>query len=180
MDKVLQALGTTIIDESVKTFYQQVSPLIPSIYLLKSPTTNYFDFINSIADSMLLQELNQIDLIGLNSRLQNLLYYNSVSGISFNQNLLMLWLVISTSNDIVIKHKTNGNKLLLLSPENIIKSAHQAQTNYSTNQINTIDIGIIKYKTQISVLQLDRLSSRLQTNGIDVDIMDVIKNILTN
>ena len=169
MDKVLQALATTIIDESVKTFYQQILPTIPNIYLLKSPTTNYFDFINSFTDSMLLTELKQIDLLELNTRVKNLLYWESNG--QFNQNLLMLWLVVSTSNDIVIKHKTNGNKLLILSPDNIIKA------NQSSN---VLDIGIIKYKGQISVLQMDRLTTQLTTNGSNVEMMDVIKNILTN
>jgi hypothetical protein len=141
-----------------------------------------FDFINSITDSMLLGELKQIDLLELSIRLKNLLYYESNSSnqsIVFNQSLLMLWLVVSTSSDIVIKHKTNGNKMLLLSPENIIKANQTNQANnYQQTQI--VDIGIIKYKTQISVLQMDRLTSELITNGSNVQIMDVIKNILTN
>jgi hypothetical protein len=182
MDKVLQALSTTIINESAKTFYQQILPIIPNIYFLKSPNPNYFDFINSITDSMLLGELKQIDLLELSIRLKNLLYYESNSSnqsIVFNQSLLMLWLVVSTSSDIVIKHKTNGNKMLLLSPENIIKANQTNQANnYQQTQI--VDIGIIKYKTQISVLQMDRLTSELITNGSNVQIMDVIKNILTN
>jgi len=179
MDKVLQSLSTTIINESAKSFYQQILPTLQNIYLLKSVNTNYFDFINTIADSMLLVELKQIDLLELNLRLKNVLYYESNclnKTLVFNQNLLMLWLIVSTSNDIVIKHKTNGNKILLLSPENIMK-ANQGN-NYQQTQI--VDIGIIKYKTQISVLQMDKLTSELTANGSNVEIMDVIKNILTN
>jgi hypothetical protein len=177
MDKVLQVLSTTIIDESVKAFYQQIFTIIPNIYILKSQTTNYFEFINSITDSALLTELKQIDLLSLNLRLKNVLYYESnglnTNNIIFNQNLLMLWLIISTSNDIVIKNKTNESKLLLLSPENIVK------LNQTQNQI--IDIGIVKYKTDIFILQMNTITSQLVINGSsNAEIMDVIKNILTN
>ena len=182
MDKVLQVLSTTIIDESVKAFYQQIFTIIPNIYILKSQTTNYFEFINSITDSALLTELKQIDLLSLNLRLKNVLYYESngsnTNNIIFNQNLLMLWLIISASNDIVIKNKTNGSKLLLLSPENIVK-LNQTQNYQNQNQI--IDIGIVKYKTDIFILQMNTITSQLVINGSsNAEIMDVIKNILTN
>jgi hypothetical protein len=178
MDKVLQGLSTTIINETIKSFYQQILAIIPNIYFFKSLNVNYLVFINSITDSILLDEFKQIDLLELNTRLRNLLFYDSNSlnqSIVFNQSLLMLWLIISTSKDIVIKHKTNGNKILLLSPENIIK-INQIQEFQNQN----IDIGIIRYKSQIYIIKMDRLTSKLTTNNYNVEIMDVIKNILTN
>ena len=177
MDKVLESLAITIIDDSVKKFYQQIFPIIPNIFLLKSPTSNYFDFINSISDTALLTALKQIDLLSLNSRLKSLLYYDSNSintCIIFNQKLLMLWLTITIINDIVIKHQTNGSTLLILSPENILR------TNVLHGQTQVIDIGILKYKTQISVIQMNKVTSQLLINGSEIEIMDVIKNILTN
>lgn len=177
MEQVLLSLSNTIIDESVKNYHKQIQTIIPNVFFLKTNTSNYFDFINSISDSALLSQLKQIDLLSLNSRLKTLLYHLN-SPIKYNQNLLVLWLGISTSNDIVIKHVSNGNKLILLSPDNILKT-NQANTNQAnTNQ--AFDIGIIKYKLQTSVLQMNNQTSQLLINGVDVDIFDIIKNILTN
>ena len=175
MEQVLKTLFDIIIDDTIKTFYESVKNIIPNVFILKNQTTNYFEFINSITDSLALIQLKQIDLLGINSRLQTLLYYSSkVSTITYNQNLIMLYLMISTSKDIVIKNTSNGNKLLLLTIENLINS-HEKQ-----HQNEMIDIGIVKYSTQINIIQMNKTSGLLVINGLDVDILDIIKNILTN
>ena len=170
MEQVLRTLSNTIIEDTVKTFYQSIKSLIPNIYLLKYQTTNYFDFINSISDLTHLNPLKEINLVDINLRLNELIYLSSGQTIRYNQNLLMLWLCISSTSDIVIKNTTTNNKILLLSISKINKPL---ETYF-------FDIGIIKYNGQISVIQMNKQTGVLQSNGTEIEIIDVIKNILTN
>lgn len=170
MEQVLRVLASTIIDDTVKTFYQTIKNAIPNIHLLKSQTTNYFDFINSMSDLAHLDPLKDFNIFDINLRLNELVHYSSGQTVKYNQNLLMLWLCISNTNDIVIKNPTTNNKLLLLSATNINKTV---ATYY-------FDIGIIKYNTQISVIQMNKQTGALVSNGTEIEIIDVIKNILTN
>ncbi len=170
MEQVLRSLTNTIIDETVKTFYQTIKTIIPNIYLLKSQTTNYFEFINSISDLAHLDQLKEFNLFDINLRLNELIHYSSDQTIRYNQSLLMLWLCISTTNDIVIKNLKTNNKILLLSIKNINKTV----TTYY------FDIGIIKYNGQTSVIQMNKQTGSILTNGAEIEIIDVIKNILTN
>jgi hypothetical protein len=62
MEQVLRALTNTIIDDTVKTFYSNIKSIIPNIFLLKSQTTNYFDFINSISDLAHIELLKEFNL----------------------------------------------------------------------------------------------------------------------
>jgi hypothetical protein len=82
----------------------------------------------------------------------------------------MLWLCISSTSDIVIKNSITNNKLLLLSISNINKTT----TTYF------FDIGIIKYNGQTTIIQMNKQTGALVSNGIEIEIIDVIKNILTN
>ena len=82
----------------------------------------------------------------------------------------MLWLCISSTNDIVVKNTTTNNKILLLSAAKINK----------TIETYFFDIGIIKYNGQVSVIQMNKQTGVLQSNGTEIEIIDVIKNILTN
>jgi hypothetical protein len=170
MEQVLRALTNTIIDDTGYTFYQSIKGIIPNIYLIKSQTTNYFNFINSISDSVHLDALKEINLININLRLNELIYFSSDPTISYNQNLLMLWLCISSTNDIVIKNTTTNNKILLLSVAKINKTA----------ELYFFDIGIVKYGNQVSVIQMNKQTGAVLLNGAEIEIIDVIKNILTN
>ncbi len=170
MEQVLRTLADTIIDDNIKTFYQSIKNIIPNIYLLKSQNTNYFDFINSISDLAHLDQLKEFNLIDINLRLNELIYWSSNQTVRYNQNLLMLWLCISSTSDIVIKNSITNNKILLLSISNINKTT----TTYF------FDIGIIKYNGQTTIIQMNKQTGALVSNGIEIEIIDVIKNILTN
>jgi hypothetical protein len=170
MEQVLRALTNTIIDDTVKTFYSNIKSIIPNIFLLKSQTTNYFDFINSISDLAHIELLKEFNLSSINVRLNELIYYSSTQTEKYNQNLLMLWLCISSTSDIVIKNQITNNKLLILSIGNINKTT----TTYF------YDVAIIKYNGQISVIQMNKQTGALVSNGTEIEIIDVIKNILTN